>query len=345
MIAEGVKYLRIVALSYVLMAATQVYLYIMRSIEQVVIATVVYSASLICNVLVNALLIFGLFGLPKMGIMGAAIGTLTARIVELIIVIWYAKVKNHDVRFHPVYMRKIDKVLLKDFLIYASPVILNEMMWGLGSTANTAVIGHLGSALRWQQILLLRLQDSWQRWLPFGVSNATAIYLGKTIGAKEFHLAKEYGKRFLWLSIITGAVGGGIILIAPIANHVMTLSQEAQGYLYFMFLLCLTFTLCQAINTTLVVGVFRAGGDTRFGLILDVSTMWGCSILLGMIAAFVFHAPVQVVYILLMSDEVIKVPITVMRYRSYKWIQNVTREKQSWHNIVCENKFGILRQM
>ena len=145
-IAEGVKYLRIVALSYVLMAATQVYLYIMRSIEQVVIATVVYSASLICNVLVNALLIFGLFGLPKMGIMGAAIGTLTARIVELIIVIWYAKVKNHDVRFHPVYMRKIDKVLLKDFLIYASPVILNEMMWGLGSTANTAVIGHLGSA-------------------------------------------------------------------------------------------------------------------------------------------------------------------------------------------------------
>ena len=141
--------------------------------------------------------------------------------------------------------------------------------------------------------------------VAFGVSNATAIYLGKTIGAKEFHLAKEYGKRFLWLSIITGAVGGGIILIAaPIANHVMTLSQEAQGYLYFMFFVMSYFTL-----------------------ILDVSTMWGCSILLGMIAAFVFHAPVQVVYILLMSDEVIKVPITVMRYRSYKWIQNVTREK------------------
>ena len=326
-IAEGVKYLRIVALSYVLMAATQVYLYIMRSIEQVVIATVVYSASLICNVLVNALLIFGLFGLPKMGIMGAAIGTLTARIVELIIVIWYAKVKNHDVRFHPVYMRKIDKVLLKDFLIYASPVILNEMMWGLGSTANTAVIGHLGSAAVAANSVA-QVARQLATVVAFGVSNATAIYLGKTIGAKEFHLAKEYGKRFLWLSIITGAVGGGIILIAaPIANHVMTLSQEAQGYLYFMFFVMSYFTLCQAINTTLVVGVFRAGGDTRFGLILDVSTMWGCSILLGMIAAFVFHAPVQVVYILLMSDEVIKVPITVMRYRSYKWIQNVTIEK------------------
>ena len=281
--------MRIVALSYVLMAATQVYLYIMRSIEQVVIATVVYSASLICNVLVNALLIFGLFGLPKMGIMGAAIGTLTARIVELI--------------------------------------ILNEMMWGLGSTANTAVIGHLGSAAVAANSVA-QVARQLATVVAFGVSNATAIYLGKTIGAKEFHLAKEYGKRFLWLSIITGAVGGGIILIAaPIANHVMTLSQEAQGYLYFMFFVMSYFTLCQAINTTLVVGVFRAGGDTRFGLILDVSTMWGCSILLGMIAAFVFYAPVQVVYILLMSDEVIKVPITVMRYRSYKWIQNVTREK------------------
>ena len=103
-IAEGIKYLRIVGLSYILMAATQVYLYIMRSIERVVIATVVYSVSLVCNVIVNALLIFGLFGFPRLGIMGAALGTLTARIVELVIVIWYAKTKNREVIFHPVYM-------------------------------------------------------------------------------------------------------------------------------------------------------------------------------------------------------------------------------------------------
>ncbi len=85
----------------------------------------------------------------------------------------------------------------------------------------------------------------------------------------------------MWLSIITGAVGGGIILIAaPIAKSCDDTLTEAQGYLYFMFFVMSYFTLCQAINTTLVVGVFRAGGDTRFGLILDVSTMWGCSILL-----------------------------------------------------------------
>ena len=326
-IGEGVKYLRIVGISYLFIAVTQVYLNIMRSIERVVIATFVYLISLIVNAVINAILIFGLLGFPALGIQGAAIGTLCARMTETLIVLIYAHFMNQDVKIRPRFMIQIDRVLAKDYLIYAMPVVLNEMMWGLGSTANTAVIGHLGSAAVAANSVA-QVARQLATVVAFGVSNATAIYLGKTIGAKEFHLAKEYGKRFLWLSIITGAVGGGIILIAaPIANHVMTLSQEAQGYLYFMFFVMSYFTLCQAINTTLVVGVFRAGGDTRFGLILDVSTMWGCSILLGMIAAFVFHAPVQVVYILLMSDEVIKVPITVMRYRSYKWIQNVTREK------------------
>ena len=326
-IAEGVKYLRIVGISYLFIAVTQVYLNIMRSIERVMIATFVYFMSLVVNAIINAILIFGLLGFPALGIQGAAIGTLCARMTETLIVLIYAHFMNQDVKIRPRFMIQIDRVLAKDYLIYAMPVVLNEMMWGLGSTANTAVIGHLGSAAVAANSVA-QVARQLATVVAFGVSNATAIYLGKTIGAKEFHLAKEYGKRFLWLSIITGAVGGGIILIAaPIANHVMTLSQEAQGYLYFMFFVMSYFTLCQAINTTLVVGVFRAGGDTRFGLILDVSTMWGCSILLGMIAAFVFHAPVQVVYILLMSDEVIKVPITVMRYRSYKWIQNVTREK------------------
>ncbi len=106
--------------------------------------------------------------------------------------------------------------------------------------------------LRWQQIPVAQVARQLATVVAFGVSNATAIYLGKTIGAKEFHLAKEYGKRFLWLSIITGAVGGGIILIAaPIANHVMTLSQEAQGIFILCFFVMSYFTLCQAINTSI----------------------------------------------------------------------------------------------
>ena len=326
-IAEGVKYLRIVAISYLFMAGTQVYLNIMRSIERVMIATAVYSISLVTNIVINGVLIFGLMGFPKLGIIGAAVGTLISRITEFGIVVWYASVKNKVVRFHFKDLWKIDRVLFRDFMVYATPVILNELMWGLGSSANTAVMGHLGSAAVASNSVA-QVARQLATVVVFGVSNATAIYLGKTIGEKNFELAKAYGKRFVWLSLITGGLGGGVILIAaPIANRFMTLSPEAQGYLTFMFFVMSYFTLCQALNTTLVVGVFRSGGDTRFGLALDVSTMWGCSILIGALAAFVFHASVPVVYIILMSDEVIKVPITVKRFLSYKWIKDVTRER------------------
>ncbi len=300
----------------------------MRSMGSGVIATVVYGASLIVNIIVNAVLIFGLMGFPKMGIEGAAIGTLISRILGLMIVIWYAKFRNKVVRFHLSDMWNIDKVLLKDFLFYATPVILNELVWGMGSSANTAVIGHLGSAAVAANSVVQVVREL-STVVVFGVSNATAIYLGKTIGERQYELAKAYGRRFAVLSVITGFIAAGIILVsAPAVSRFMTLSPEAKSYLMFMFFVMSYFALCQAINTTLVVGVFRSGGDTRFGLRLDATTMWCCSILLGAIAAFVFRASVPVVYVLLMSDEVIKVPITVKRFLGYKWIKNVTREQE-----------------
>ena len=325
-IAEGVKYLRVVSLSYVLMAMTQVYLYIMRSIERVIIATIVYSTSLVVNVILNALLIFGLFGFPKLGIVGAAVATLTSRIIEFAIVVFYATKKNKVVKFRIGYVVHVDKVLFRDFLTYAAPVILNELLWGLGSSTNTAIIGHMGSAaVAANSVAQMARQLAMV--VCFGVSNATAIYLGKTIGEKKFELAKVYGKKFLQLSIIVGAAGGVMILLAaPFINSFMTLSPEAQEYVKFMFIVMSYFTLCMSINTTLIVGVLRSGGDTKYGMLVDIGGMWCFSILLGAIAAFKFHASVEIVYIILMSDEVIKIPMSVSRFKSNKWIKDITRD-------------------
>lgn len=327
-IAEGIRYLRIVGISYLFMAVTQVYLNIMRSIERVMIATLVYFVSLLVNILINALLIFGLMGFPCLGIRGAAIGTLCARMVETVITLWYARYRNRVVRIRLRDMVHIDRVLLRDYLVYAMPVVLNELMWGMGSSANTAVIGHLGSAAVAANSVA-QVARQLATVVVFGISHATAIYLGKTIGEQKLDHARAYAKRFLWLSIILGGIGGLVILAAaPLANAGLALTEDAKGYLTFMFFVMSYFTLCQSLNTTMVVGVFRSGGDTRFGLIMDVSTMWGCSILLGAVAAFVFHAGVPVVYVILMSDEVIKVPITIKRYLSYKWLKDVTRDQE-----------------
>ena len=324
--AEGARYLRVLSLTFPIMAVTIIYLNIMRSVERVVISTVVYSVSLVLNVLLNALLIFGLLGLPALGIVGAAAATLAARMLELVIVLLYARRKDHQVhlRFRNLFVR--DAVLFKDFLHYALPVILNELMWGAGFSMNSVIIGHLGSpAVAANSVA--QVTRNLATVVAFGVANATAILLGRTIGEGDVKRAETYAGRLVRITLAAGAAAAGVVLLAlPVMHRVMTLSEQAYSYLTVMMLVMSYFVFLQAYNTTMVVGIFRAGGDTRLGLIIDVSTMWGGSILLGALCAFVLKLPVEAVYVVLMSDEVIKVPITTLRYRQKKWLRNVTRE-------------------
>lgn len=328
-IEYGVQYLQIVSISYLLMSVTMIYLNVMRSVERVVISTVVYLVSLLTNICINAALIFGMFGFPKLGIRGAAIGTVIARMVELIIVLCYAKFMNKDVklRFSNLFVR--DKLLQADFFRYSIPVTLNELMWGLGCSMNTLIIGHLGSsAVAANSVAQVTRQLATV--IAFGIANATAIMIGKTIGSGDNEKAWRFSKRFIRLTLLTGGIGSIIILlIAPIASATLALSDTAKGYLTVMMIVMSYFSLFQSYNSTMVVGIYRAGGDTKFGLCLDVATMWGCSILLGAVAAFVFKFPVPIVYVILMSDEIIKLPFTRHRYRSKVWLRNVTREELS----------------
>lgn len=324
-IEQGASYLRIIAFSYILMSITIIYLNIMRSVERVIIATVVYLMSLITNILLNAIFIFGMFGLEPMGIRGAALATLLARFLELLIVLFYAKFRNREVRFHSKDLFLKDKLLMKDFITYTLPVLLNELIWGCGTSVNAAIIGHLGKTVVAANSVT-QVTRQLALVIAFGLANATAITIGKVLGQGKEELAKVYAKRFIKLTIIISMFGVLVILAASqIAKETLSLSKEAQSYLSFMMIVMSYFSVGQAYNTTLVVGVFRAGGDTKFGLFLDATFLWGCSILLGAVAAFVLKLPIPIVYIILLSDEVIKIPVTTWRYRSMKWVKNVTR--------------------
>lgn len=324
-IREGASYLRIVGCSYVISGITMVYLNILRSVEKVVIATVVYAASLATNVVLNSIFIFGLLGWPDMGVAGAALGTCGARVVELAIVIWYAKKKNHILKFHFQDLFLKDWALMKDFRTYAVPVLLNELAWGGGMAIITAIMGHLGSAaVAANSVAQVARQLSMV--VSFGVSSATAIVVGKTIGEGNKELAKTYAKRFVRLAFWLGLAGGGVILcVSPIASHFLTLTDLAREYLRYMMYVMAYFVVAQSLNSTLVVGVFRGGGDTRYGLILDLSTLWGGAIVMGLITAFVLKLPVPWVYVFLVSDEIIKLPFVFSRFRKEKWLKNITR--------------------
>ena len=322
---QGVRYMRVLAFTYPIAAYTMTYLNLLKSIEKVVISTVVYASSLLLNIVVNAILIFGLFGAPQLGVVGAAIGTLSARCMELLIVLFYSKCKCKEVRVHLSMILKPDKILTKDFFYYAYPVILNEVLWGVGYSANTAIMGRLGSSATAANSVAQVIRQL-SMVVGFGVSNATAIMIGKAIGEKRKDVAESYAKKLVRLSFVCGIAGSILVLaIRPLIVTMLGFTGQTAMYLMNFLLVMSYYVIGQALNSTFVVGIFRSGGDTRFGMILDMTTMWCCSIFLGALAAFVFKLPVTVVYIILLSDEIIKLPFCFMRYRQKKWLKDVTR--------------------
>lgn len=324
-IQAGVSYLRIIAFSYLFTTITLIYLNIMRSIERVVISTIVYLVSLVVNVLLNSVFIFGLFGLEPMGIRGVALATLIARIIEFLIVVFYSKFVNKDVRFHIKDLFPRDKLLMRDFIKYSMPVLINELIWGAGTSTNAAIIGHLGkAAVAANSVTQVTRQLAMI--VSFGLANATAILIGKAIGENKEDRAKLYAKRFMRLSFLFGILGSFVILgTSLIAKDMLSLSEQAKTYMSFMMFVMSYFAIGQSFNSVVVVGICRAGGDTKFGLYLDTFFLWGISILFGAAAAFLFKLPVPIVYMVLLSDEILKMPVSYWRYRTMKWLKNVTR--------------------
>lgn len=322
---EGASYLQIVAFTYPLSALTMSYLNTIKSVERVLISTITYASSLLLNIIVNAIFIFGLYGAPKLGIVGAAIGTLCARILEVLIMLFYCMKINREIRIRFSYLLHMDKVLWKDFLYYAGPVIINEVIWGTGYSASSAIVGHLGSsAVAANSVSHVCRQISMV--VVFGIGSAAAIMIGKVIGENRDDLAEIYSRRFIKLALIFGVLGSLMIFFSrPFIVSALDFEGLSAEYLYHFLFIMSYYVIGQALNTVIVVGIFRAGGDTKFGLIIDIIMLWFFSIFGGMAAAFVLKLDVKLVYIVLLSDEIIKIPFCFWRYHQKKWLKNITR--------------------
>ncbi|MBD5543942.1 MAG: MATE family efflux transporter [Lachnospiraceae bacterium] len=324
-IGYGVGYLRILAFTYPIVTFTATYLNIIKTIERVVISTIVYASSLCINIIMNGILIFGLFGAPRLGVAGAAIATLCARISEAVIVAFYAHFRNKDVKIRLKYMFRLDKQLCRDFLLYSGPVIVNELLWGLGVSANSAIMGHLGSSAT-AAYSVAQVTRQLAMVIVLGLANATAIMIGKVIGEKREDIALLYAKKFVKLTGICSVLGSLLVIaIRPFLISGLEFSGQAAGYMRIFLIFLAVHIVFYGINITIIVGILRSGGDTRYGMCVDTGAMWCGSILCGFLAAFVFRLPVEAVYAILLCDEVIKIPFAYTRYRSKKWLKNVTR--------------------
>ena len=323
LIELGAQYLKIASFSYLFTSVLQIIETIMKNTGLVKQVTVVSSLMVGLNILLNAIFIYGLFGLVPMGVKGAALATTLSTLGSLIITV-FIQIKHHIVRFRMKYLFKISKRLRKDFIHYTAPVFGNQITWGFGFTTLTIIMGHLGEDAVAANSIVAVIKDLISCFC-FALCSGGAIMLGNELGANRLDTAKDYAKRLCKLGIYSGIIAGLIIFVStPFVLEVVNLSETATFFLKWMMIMCIYYMLGRTMSSIFISCIFCAGGDTKFGFICDTITMWGFIIPVGAFFAFVLKAPVLLVFFILNLDELIKLPVVIRHYRKYKWLKNLT---------------------
>ena len=325
LIAIGSSYIRIMGITYLCWGVTEIYLAILRSIGRVTISMALNMLAFGLNILLNAVFIFGLFGAPKLGVTGVAIATASSRLIQLIACV-IVSLLSKDVKLNPIYMFIRSKTLLNDFIHLSLPALGNDLSWSVAFSMYSVILGHLGTEAVAANSLVTVVRNVGSVFC-FAIASAGTILLGRVMGQGELEKSKSYASGMLKMTVVAGAVGGGIVLaVTPFVLRFASLNDTAMHYLKYMLLINSYYIMGSAVNTALIAGVFRAGGDTKFGLICDTIDMWIYAVPLGFFAAFVVKLPVLWVYFLLCTDEFVKWPWVIHHYRKGEWAKNITRE-------------------
>ncbi len=324
-IEAGAKYLRIIGWAYPFYSITNAMASVLRSAHIVKISIVIYLSSLIVNVSLNWVLIFGNLGAPALGIEGAAIATAIARVVEFIILIIYLAFFEKKVH----YTIKDFFVPVKDyvsaFVKTGAPVILNEAVWSIGTSVLSMIIGHISTEfVSANSIANIVWQAVWV--VIAGMGNATSVVIGNAVGrGEEKSIILSKAKTIVLLSAAMGVLSAITLIIirGPVINF-YEVSEATKALAYDLIVSYAMIIVLQAMSMQYVVGIFRGGGDTKTAMLVDVLFLWTVAIPLGAFTGLVLGWAPPLVYIMLRSDELLKNVIGFFRLRSGKWIRDIT---------------------
>ena len=324
-IADGTVYLRIVCLSYVFFCVTQALISSMRSVEVARIGMGVSAISLVFNILLNYLLIFGHFGFPALGIAGAAIATLISRIVEtLVMVLYVAKAdKKLSLRFSDLLV--VDKLLRKDFIRYGLPIIGGNLVWSVNMMVNSMILGRYSASVI-TAASVANTMNSLAYVTMNGLSAAVGIITGKTVGAGQTEKMKEYAYTVQILFFSLGLVTGGIVALLknPFISLYTGITSEAAFYSrQFITVLSVTIigTCYQAAG---LFGLVKSGGDISFVFKNDTIFVFLVVLPSAIIASYLGAAP-WVVFACLKCDQILKCFVAVVKINRFDWMKNLTR--------------------
>lgn len=325
-LALGVGYIRTFSWTFLCLAITSSFGFVMRSTGNVKIPTMISVVALCLSTFLSYSLIFGKFGFPELGIQGAAVAAVVARLLECVALVTYIYVGKTPVAASLRELTDFDLSFISKVVKPMLPVIFNELFWALGITTYNSIYGHMGTE-SYAAMNIVGTIEQLAFVMFIGVSNATSVLVGNRIGAGKEDEAYLYAGRSLGLGMVGGVAIGLLLQLvkAPILSWYNVSPAVIDNASHVINVI--TFFLWVRVNNmTIVVGVLRAGGDTRFSLFLDGIIIWIVGVPMAYLGANVWHFPVYLVYLCAMSEEATKWVLGMFRYRSRKWINNLAAQ-------------------
>ena len=325
---QAVQYLQIICFTYVIFALTNMLTASLRSIGIVKIGYIISASTLCINICLNYVLIYGHFGAPALGVRGAAIATLVSRTVELLIVIWFLKFREHTLRLNWRKLLFIDTSYIKDYIHVSLPMLVTQTMWGASSIIQTAILGNMENAAMVVpansiSVLVFQILSV----VGYGAASAAAIMTGRTLGEGHKERIDQTAFTFQIMFCIIGVFTGLIILLSrgPVLQIYNTLSPEAAELTrQFITVLAIT-SVGTCYQMAADCGILRAGGDTKFAMWNNLVFVWLICLPCAALSAFVSHFSPVVVFFCLKMEQLGKCPVIFLRVRSRKWIKQITR--------------------
>ena len=325
-VALGTNYVRVFSWTFLFFAITFSYALVMRSTGDVRTPTTISVCALLISTFLSYSLIFGKFGFPDMGIQGAAVAAVIARALECITLVSVTYIKKSPVAASLRELTDFDRAFIAKVIKPMLPVILNELFWALGITTYNIIYARMGTS-SFAAMNIVSTIEQMAFVLFIGISNATSVLVGNRIGAGKEDEAFVYAGRSLGLGFAGGILVGLVLQLvkAPILS-LYNVSPEVIENASRVINIITFFLWVRVSNMTIVIGILRAGGDTRFSLFLDGFIIWIVGVPMAYLGANVFHLPVYFVYLCAMSEEATKWILGVARYRSRKWINNLAEQ-------------------
>lgn len=318
-------YLLIVAFSYPLTAVTIAFGFSARSINQAVFPMVISAISIGINAFLNYLLIFGYAGFPALGVKGAALATLIARLLEMLIMISFIYYRNHILKFSWQDVKDLTEDFIKTIYKRSTPVILNEAFWALGMIAYTVAYSQIGTQAIAATQVAITVQNLFMV-ISIGMAHSCAIMLGNEIGANQEDIAIDYARKFSFTGLFLGAFIGLILYLSiPYILDVFNASLDLQEEVTKILTVIAAVMSLKTLNIILILGILRSGGDNKFSLYLELASVW----LVGVPLAFwgaSLRLPVHQIVLLVTGEEIVKCIIGYIRVASRKWVNNIVAE-------------------